>query len=143
MYNIFHILVQLCRRQLSKPILSDEGKKLGLIDAIVSSQELLKTSRQWALEISDGRKPWLRSLQRTDKIESLSEAREIIKAARMHAKKTAPNIPQYQECLDVIEEGIVHGGQNGLIKVVWLLYYSFIDSLCAFSTIVIKFIYNV
>ncbi|KVG81805.1 3-hydroxyacyl-CoA dehydrogenase, conserved site-containing protein [Cynara cardunculus var. scolymus] len=42
----------------SKPILSEEGKKLGLIDAIVPPQELLKVSRQWALDIAEARKPW-------------------------------------------------------------------------------------
>lgn len=103
--------------QLSKPIMSEEGKKLGLIDAIVPSQELLKVSRQWALDISERRKPWLRSLHRTDKIGSLSEAREVLKAARQQAKKIAPNMPQHQALLDVMEEGIIHGGYNGVLKV--------------------------
>ncbi|XP_011048389.1 PREDICTED: peroxisomal fatty acid beta-oxidation multifunctional protein AIM1 isoform X1 [Populus euphratica] len=101
---------------LSKSIMSEEGKKLGLIDAIVPSQELLKVSRQWALDISERRKPWLRSLHRTDKIGSLSEAREVLKAARQQAKKIAPNVPQHQACLDVMEEGIIHGGYNGVLK---------------------------
>ncbi|KAK6944960.1 3-hydroxyacyl-CoA dehydrogenase, C-terminal [Dillenia turbinata] len=101
---------------LSKSIMSEEGKKLGLIDAIVPPEELLKVSRQWALEIVERRKPWMRSLHRTDKIGSLSEAREIIKQARKQAKQTARNMPQHQACLDVIEEGIVHGGYNGVLK---------------------------
>ncbi|KAI7732668.1 hypothetical protein M8C21_024517 [Ambrosia artemisiifolia] len=100
----------------SKPILSEEGKKLGLIDAIVPPQDLLKVSRQWALDIAEARKPWVRSLHRTDKIGSLSEAREIIKNARQSAKRTAPNMPQHQACLDVIEEGIVRGGYAGVLK---------------------------
>ncbi|OMO87975.1 Crotonase superfamily [Corchorus capsularis] len=100
----------------SKPIMSEEGNKLGLIDAIVPSEELLKVSRRWALDIADRRKPWLRSLHRTDKIGSLSEAREVLRIARQQAKKTAPNLPQHQACLDVIEEGIVHGGYNGVLK---------------------------
>ncbi|KAM1090057.1 hypothetical protein PS2_017407 [Malus domestica] len=99
----------------SKPILSEEGEKLGLIDAIVSPQELLKVSRSWALDIADRRKPWLRSLHRTDKIGSLSEAREILKVARQQAKKTAPNMPQHQACLNVIEDGIIHGGYSGVL----------------------------
>uniref|UniRef100_A0A2P2MG33 Uncharacterized protein n=1 Tax=Rhizophora mucronata TaxID=61149 RepID=A0A2P2MG33_RHIMU len=101
---------------LSKPIVSEEGKKLGLIDIVVSPQELLKVSRQWALDVADRRKPWLRSLHRTDKLGSLSEAREILKAARQQAKKVAPNMPQHQVCLDVIEAGITHGGYNGVLK---------------------------
>ncbi|TYJ24565.1 hypothetical protein E1A91_A08G269200v1 [Gossypium mustelinum] len=100
----------------SKPIMSEEGKKLGLIDALVPSKELLKVSREWALDMAEGRKPWLRSLHRTDKIGSLSEAREVLRMARLQAKKTAPNLPQHQVCLDVIEEGIVHGGYSGVLK---------------------------
>ncbi|KAI7754111.1 hypothetical protein M8C21_014734, partial [Ambrosia artemisiifolia] len=99
----------------SKPILSEEGHKLGLIDAIVPPQDLLKVSRQWALDIADARKPWVRSLHRTDKIGSLSEARKIINNARQSAKRMAPNMPQHQACLDVIEEGIVHGGYAGVL----------------------------
>lgn len=74
-------------------------------------------SRKWALDIAEARKPWVRSLHRTDKIGSLAEAREIIKNARQLAKRTAPNMPQHQACLDVIEEGIVHGGYAGVLKV--------------------------
>ncbi|KAL5838345.1 hypothetical protein ACOSQ3_015514 [Xanthoceras sorbifolium] len=100
----------------SKPIMSEEGRKLGLIDAIVTSEELLKVSRQWALDIAARRKPWMRSLHRTDKLGSLSEAREILKTAKQQAKKTAPNMPQHLVCLDVIEEGVIHGGYNGVLK---------------------------
>ncbi|KAJ4708460.1 Peroxisomal fatty acid beta-oxidation multifunctional protein [Melia azedarach] len=101
---------------LSKSIMSEEGRKLGLIDAIVASEELLKVSRQWALDIAAMHKPWIRSLHKTDKIGSLSEAREVLKIARQQAKKTAPNMPQHQVCLDVIEEGIIHGGYSGVLK---------------------------
>ncbi|KAL9443578.1 hypothetical protein AB3S75_016861 [Citrus x aurantiifolia] len=101
---------------LSKSITSEEGWKLGLIDAVVTSEELLKVSRLWALDIAARRKPWIRSLHRTDKLGSLSEAREVLKLARLQAKKTAPNMPQHQACLDVIEEGIIHGGYSGVLK---------------------------
>ncbi|XP_059634955.1 peroxisomal fatty acid beta-oxidation multifunctional protein AIM1 [Cornus florida] len=100
----------------SKPIMSEEGKKLGLVDAVVSSQELLSVARLWALDIANRRKPWMRSLHKTDKLGSLSEAREILKVARQQAKRTAANLPQHQACLDVIEEGIVHGGYSGVLK---------------------------
>lgn len=101
---------------LSKSITSEEGKKLGLIDALVSAEELLRVSRLWALDIAERRKPWMRSLHRTDKLSSLSESREILKVAKQQAKQTAPNMPQHQACIDVIEEGIVHGGYNGVLK---------------------------
>ncbi|KAE9600314.1 hypothetical protein Lal_00045574 [Lupinus albus] len=100
----------------SKPVSSEEGEKLGLIDAIVSPEELLKVSRQWALDIGQARKPWIRSLHRTDKLGSLSEAREVLKIARQNAKKTAPNLPQHQACIDLIELGIVRGGYSGLLR---------------------------
>ncbi|KAK1365379.1 peroxisomal fatty acid beta-oxidation multifunctional protein AIM1 [Heracleum sosnowskyi] len=99
----------------SKSITSEEGKKLGLVDAIASPEELLKVSRQWASDIADRRKPWISSLQRTDKLGSPSEAIEIIKVAREQAKRTAPNMPQHQACLDVILEGVVHGGYSGVL----------------------------
>lgn len=86
------------------------------------SEELLKASRLWALGIAEARKPWIRSLHRTDKIGSLSEAREILKVARQQARKTAPNMPQHQACLDVIEEGIIHGGYSGVLKVLFILW---------------------
>ncbi|GMY36042.1 peroxisomal fatty acid beta-oxidation multifunctional protein AIM1-like [Fagus crenata] len=101
---------------LSKSIMSEEGKKLGLIDVIVASEELLKVSRLWALDIANRRKPWVRSLHKTDKIGSLSEACDLIKIARQQARKTAPNLPQHQVCLDAIEDGIVHGGYSGVLK---------------------------
>nr|VDD48626.1 unnamed protein product [Brassica oleracea] len=101
---------------LSKSISSEEGQKFGLVDALVPSGELLSTSRKWALDIALGRKPFLRSLHRTDKIGSLSEARAILKDTRQLAKKIAPNMPQHHVCIDVIEEGIVHGGYSGVLK---------------------------
>lgn len=97
--------------------MSEEGEKLGLVDAVVPSTELLKVARQWALDIAERRKPWTRSLHRTDKIGSLSEAHEVLKLARQQVKKTYRNMPQYLACLDVIEEGIVHGGYKGVLKV--------------------------
>lgn len=97
--------------------MSEEGKKLGLIDAVVPSSELLKVSRQWALDNAERRKPWMRSLHKTDKIGSLSEAHEILKVAREQVKQTAKNMPQHLACIEVIEEGIIHGGYNGVLKV--------------------------
>ncbi|GER45401.1 fatty acid oxidation complex subunit alpha [Striga asiatica] len=101
---------------LSRTITSEEGERLGLVDAVVPSEELLKVSRQWALDIAGRRKPWIRSLHRTDKVGDLLEVHDIIKAARQHAKQTAKHLPQHQACLDVIEEGIIHGGYHGILK---------------------------
>ncbi|KAL1554893.1 Altered inheritance of mitochondria protein 1 [Salvia divinorum] len=100
----------------SKPITSEEGNDLGLVDAVVPSNELLKASRQWALDIIERRKPWIRSLHRIDKLGSLPEVVDIIKTARQQANQSFINVPQHQACLDVIEEGIIHGGYHGILK---------------------------
>ena len=118
--------------QLSKSISSEEGQKFGLVDALVPSGELLSTSRKWALDIALGRKPFLRSLHRTDKIGSLSEARAILKDTRQLAKKIAPNMPQHHACIDVIEEGIVHGGYSGVLKVTLTLSSGFLNLFNSF-----------
>lgn len=46
---------------------------------------------------------------------------DIIKTARQQARQTFKNLPQHQACLDVIEEGIIHGGYHGILKVSLLL----------------------
>lgn len=100
----------------SKPVSPDEGKELGLIDDMASPADLLGVSRRWALDIAKSNKPWTRTLHRMDKIGSLSETRNILKAAREQAQKTSPNMPQHQASLDMIEEGIVRGGYFGSLK---------------------------
>eukprot|EP00245_Coleochaete_scutata_P000953 TRINITY_DN11176_c0_g1_i2.p1 TRINITY_DN11176_c0_g1~~TRINITY_DN11176_c0_g1_i2.p1 ORF type:complete len:589 (+),score=127.43 TRINITY_DN11176_c0_g1_i2:90-1856(+) len=101
---------------LSKPIKSQEAKELGLVDDLAPPGDLLGVARKHALDIAARRRPWLRSLYRTDKLDSLADAREIIKFARQQAKQTAPNVDHPQKCLDAIEEGIVAGGAAGNIK---------------------------
>ena len=90
---------------------------MGLVDAVISSHELVNTARRWALDIFARRKPWVASLYKTDKIESLGEAREILNFARAQARKQAPNLKHPLVCIDVIEEGIVAGPRAGLWKV--------------------------
>ncbi|KAL2653055.1 hypothetical protein R1flu_021183 [Riccia fluitans] len=101
---------------LSKPISAQEGNELGLVDALVPQAELLAAARKMALDIAEYRRPWMFSLRRTDKIEGLAEAREILKFARAQAKKNAPNLSHPQYCLDAIEEGVVAGGFAGSLK---------------------------
>ncbi|KAK8956720.1 Peroxisomal fatty acid beta-oxidation multifunctional protein [Platanthera zijinensis] len=62
---------------LSKSIRAKEGKECGLVDAIVSPENLLMVARSWALEIANGSKPWISSLKRTDKLASLPVAQNI------------------------------------------------------------------
>jgi enoyl-CoA hydratase/3-hydroxyacyl-CoA dehydrogenase len=112
--------------QLSKPIKAEEANALGLVDALVPQNELISAARKWALDIYECRRPWVRSLYRTDKIEPLGEAREILKFARMQVQKQAANLTHPLICIDVIEEGIINGPRAGLWKVgvcVFCLHY--------------------
>lgn len=90
---------------------------MGLVDGLVSPDELVNTARQWALDILGRRRPWIASLCKTDKIEPLGEAREILKFARAQTQKQAPNLKHPLVCIDVIEAGIVAGPRAGLWKV--------------------------
>ncbi|XP_006647155.1 peroxisomal fatty acid beta-oxidation multifunctional protein [Oryza brachyantha] len=100
----------------SKFITAKEGKERGLVDALCSPDDLIKVSRLWALEIANYRKPWIRSLARTDRLGSLSEACSVLTVARQQAQKVAANLPQHQACLDVMEEGVRFGGHAGVMK---------------------------
>ena len=90
---------------------------MGLVDAIVPPNELLNTARRWALDILELKKPWVISYYKTDKLEPLGEAREILKFARAQTRKRAPNLMHPLVCIDVIEEGVVSGARAGLWKV--------------------------
>ncbi|GAB2266668.1 hypothetical protein Dimus_001662 [Dionaea muscipula] len=101
---------------MSKPVKAVEAQSLGLVDAVVPANELLDSARRWALDIVERRKPWVASLYRTDKLEPLGEAREILKFARVQAHKAAPNLKHPLICIEAIEEGIVSGPRAGLWK---------------------------
>ncbi|KAB1213967.1 Glyoxysomal fatty acid beta-oxidation multifunctional protein MFP-a [Morella rubra] len=101
---------------MSKALKGEEAYNSGLVDAIVPPNELVNTARQWALDIVDRRRPWVASLYKTDKIEPLGEAREILKFARAQTQKRAPNLTHPLVCIDVIEEGIISGPRAGLFK---------------------------
>ncbi|KAM7463093.1 hypothetical protein LguiA_031214 [Lonicera macranthoides] len=100
----------------SKPVKGEDALSLGLVDAVVSPDELVNTARRWALDILDRKRPWIASLYKTEKLEPLGEAREILNFARAQARKQAPNLQHPQVCIDVIEEGIVSGPRAGLWK---------------------------
>ncbi|XP_018632810.1 peroxisomal fatty acid beta-oxidation multifunctional protein MFP2-like isoform X2 [Nicotiana tomentosiformis] len=100
----------------AKLVKGEEALDLGLVDAIVSSHQLLETARKWALDIWERKRPWIPTLHRNDKIESIGEAKEILKFARAQAIKQAPNIYHPLAYIDVIEEGVVSGPRAGLIK---------------------------
>lgn len=87
------------------------------MDEIVPPNQLLVTARRRALEILERKRPWVASLYKTDKLEALAEAREILKFARAQTRKRAPNLTHPLVCIDVVEEGIISGPRAGLLKV--------------------------
>lgn len=89
----------------------------------MSKDKLLETARRWAIDISEYRKSWVASLYRTDKLEPLEEAKEILRVARSQVIKQAPNVKHPLFCIDVVEEGIVSGPQAGLRKVDFVLFF--------------------
>ncbi|GAV82698.1 LOW QUALITY PROTEIN: ECH domain-containing protein/3HCDH_N domain-containing protein, partial [Cephalotus follicularis] len=99
----------------SKTVKGEEACALGLVDVVVSPVELVNTARRWALEILEGKRPWVASLYKTEKL-PLGEAREIFKFVRAQARKQAPNLTHIIVCIDVVEEGIVSGPRAGLWK---------------------------
>ncbi|MCO5579515.1 hypothetical protein L7F22_033370 [Adiantum nelumboides] len=107
----------MARCNLFEQITSEKALESGLIDAVVPDEELLATARSWALDIAFLRKPWIRSLYRTDKLEPVGLARKTLKLAREQATRRAHNdINNAEVCVDVIEEGIVSGGLVGIVK---------------------------
>lgn len=78
---------------------------------------MLEVSRLWALDIAEGRRPRINTLQRTEKLGSITDARDTLNTSRQRVMKIASNLPQQRACLDVIEEGIVSGGYSGVFKV--------------------------
>jgi enoyl-CoA hydratase/3-hydroxyacyl-CoA dehydrogenase len=102
---------------MSKSIKGAEAHKLGLVDAVVTANELVNTACLCALEILQQKRPWFKSLHRTDRLGDLGEAKVILKSARVQAQKQAANLQHPLVCIDVIEEGILSGPRAALVKV--------------------------
>ena len=99
----------------SAPVKAPAAAAMGLVDILVSSQDkLIPESKKLALEMAAGRVPRQRSLFRTDKIEPLGEALQIIDFARAQAAKQARGLLHPQYCLDAIQAGVENGGLAGL-----------------------------
>jgi len=103
------------------------------VDAVVSPNELVSTARQWALDIFERRRPWIASLYKTEKLDSLGEAREIFKFARAQAQKRAPNLLHPIVCINVVEHGIVSGPRAGLYKVLAWFFFSLSSNCSQFN----------
>lgn len=102
---------------MSKRVNGEEARISSLVDVIAPSDKLLIIACQCALDILEGRRPWVISLYKTDKLAPLGQAREILKLARLQVQKENPNLMHPLVCIDVIEHGIASGPCNGLWKV--------------------------
>ncbi|CAM6096786.1 unnamed protein product [Calypogeia fissa] len=100
----------------SKFIPAEEALKAGLVDAVVPPKRLLTEAQRWALDIAAGRKPWNRSLTRTDHLGSDDETFELIKEARLKVKRMSPNVPHPSACLDAIEAGFLRNPYFGTVE---------------------------
>ena len=69
-----------------------------------------------ALDIAEGRAARELSLFRTDRLEPLQEALNVLQFARMEAAKKAPGLQHPLLCLDAIQHGVEYGGLAGLRK---------------------------
>ncbi|KAF6988411.1 hypothetical protein CFC21_005950 [Triticum aestivum] len=115
---------------LSKPINAEEAHELGLVDAVVSPNDLLNDARRWALDICESKRPWVRALYKTDKLESPEVAREILNSARVLSRKQAANLQHPLVCIDAVEEGIVSGPRAGLRKEAMAFQELFFSDTC-------------
>ncbi|XP_011082449.1 glyoxysomal fatty acid beta-oxidation multifunctional protein MFP-a isoform X3 [Sesamum indicum] len=101
---------------MSKRVEGKEARTLSLVDAIAPADKLLELACQWALDIVECRRPWMISLYRTDKLETLAEARAILNSARLEVQRQNPNVVHPLVCIDVIGQGIVSGPRKALWK---------------------------
>lgn len=115
---------------LSKPIKAEEAHELGLVDAVVSPNDLLNDARRWALDICESKRPWVRALYKTDKLESPELATEILNSARVQSRKRAANLQHPLICIDAVEEGIVSGPRAGLRKEAMAFQELFFSDTC-------------
>ncbi|KAL2236562.1 UNVERIFIED_CONTAM: Glyoxysomal fatty acid beta-oxidation multifunctional protein MFP-a [Sesamum indicum] len=102
---------------MSKRVEGKEARTLSLVDAIAPADKLLELACQWALDIVECRRPWMISLYRTDKLETLAEARAILNSARLEVQRQNPNVVHPLVCIDVIGQGIVSGPRKALWKI--------------------------
>ncbi len=102
----------------SKPLAAEAAKANGLVDEITTKEHLVEIASKIALEMANGERPRMRTLEKTDKLEPFSEALQIFDFAHFQAKKQAPALEHPHLCIDVVRHGVEHGGYQGLEKVI-------------------------
>ncbi|KAI5064167.1 hypothetical protein GOP47_0020837 [Adiantum capillus-veneris] len=98
---------------MTKPWTATEALEAGMIDGIIENGQVVEAACDLALNIFLGKVPWHKSLERVDRLESFGEALNILRRARMQAKRDHPNLMHPLICIDVMEEGVLKGGLAG------------------------------
>ena len=99
---------------LPSPICSPAALKAGLLDVTCSPSELEERAAQVALETAEGRRPRLRTLSRTDRLEPYADALRAIEAARVASQRQSPNLTPPLLCLDAVRRAVEVGGWAGV-----------------------------
>lgn len=100
---------------MTRPFTAMEAMEAGLIDEVVVNGDVLEKACSLALGIFHKKFPWNKSLERVDRLEIFEEALQILRRARLQAKRDHPNLIHPLICIDVMEEGVLKGGLAGAI----------------------------
>lgn len=100
---------------MTRPLTAMEAMEAGLIDEVVGNGDVVEKACSLALGIFHKKFPWSKSLERVDRLEIFEEALQILRRARLQAKRENPNLIHPLICIDVMEEGVLKGGLAGAI----------------------------
>lgn len=98
----------------SAPVPADKAASMGLVDGIVEPSDLLPRAKALAIAIARGTAPRLATLQRTDRLEPVGEALQILDFAAAETARRAPNLTHPLLTIDAIRVGVTRGGRAGL-----------------------------
>ena len=96
----------------SRQVKAEEALRLGILDEVVPSDELVPRAAALARELGKTERRVAR--ERSDRLEPEAEWREILARAGRELQKKQPHVTHPSACLEAIEHGLVHGGCAGL-----------------------------
>lgn len=103
----------------SRSVGAKEAAKMGLVDEVVDAVggQLVDAAARVALEIAAGKRPYVRAIEATEKVGSVSSCRRIAAALmEREVKKLGKGglLPQYEAVVRVALKGVEEGGRKGL-----------------------------
>jgi enoyl-CoA hydratase/3-hydroxyacyl-CoA dehydrogenase len=98
----------------SAPLVAEKAVKAGLIDEVAAPDALLPRASALALAIARGEAPRLATLTRTDRLEPLGEALQMLEFAAAETARRAPNLTHPLLTIEAIKAGVTGGGRAGL-----------------------------